>query len=177
VALKVCEICEKLDACVEVKHYEDGELRELSLCAACAHKHGLKLPSSLADFLLETTLQDVAAQAVPLVEGTADPSVRCPVCRMRLLDFRNTGRLGCPECYLAFGEMLEPMLVGMHRSLSYKGAVPSGIGKHAARLEQALQAAVVQENFEEAAILRDQLRASQGVSLGQQREFWFDEAP
>ncbi|MFU8780964.1 MAG: UvrB/UvrC motif-containing protein [Kiritimatiellia bacterium] len=172
--MKACEICEKVEACVEVKHYEDGELRELSLCADCAQKHGLKLPASLADFLLETTLQDVAAKTPPLDAGV-DPSFRCPACRMRLLDFRNSGRLGCPECYLAFGEMLEPMLMGMHRSLAYQGAVPSGISKHAGRLEQALQEAVAREDFEEAARLRDQLREVQDVAQGKQREFWFEE--
>lgn len=173
--MKVCEICEKVESCVEVKHYENGEFRELSLCAACAQEHGLQLPTNLANLLLETTLKE-AAESVPLaLSEDTEVLRRCPVCRMRLSDFRRTGRLGCGGCYEAWGDVIEPMLLGMHRSLSYEGAFPVSDPDTTGRLQQALIEAVAQENFEEAARLRDRLREAQMLVETRQGEFLFDE--
>lgn len=172
--MNLCEICEKVEACVEVKHYEDGVLRELSLCAACAQQHGLNLPPNLADLLLETTLQDVSAMADDAGVGRgADATRRCPSCGMRIADFRKTGRLGCPDCYTAWPDVLEPMLMGMHRSLVYKGPSPSVCTAAPVDLEQALQAAVAREDYEAAARLRDRMRDVQHDRTEQQKEFLF----
>lgn len=173
--MKVCEICEETEACVEVKRYENGELRELSLCAQCAQKHGLELPANLADLLLESALGEVSS-APKGVATMSERNRRCPVCRMRLSDFRKTGRLGCPACYTAWADELEPMLIGMHRSLDYKGAMPNCGRVDAEDLEQALEKAVIREDYEEAGRLRDVIRRRQSRQDVQQGEFSFDES-
>ena len=172
--MKLCEICEDTEACVEVKRYENGELRALSLCAACAQKHGLELPANLADLLLKSTLAEVTN--TPKDELTpAEKTHRCPVCRMRLADFRKTGRLGCPACYTAWIDTLEPMLMGMHRSLAYKGASPSGSDADTEGVKQALLEAIAREDYEEAARLRDRIRGAESRQDIEQGEFSFDE--
>lgn len=173
--MKVCEICEKTEACVEVKHYENGQFRELNLCAACAQSHGLNLPANLADVLLESALQEISEPAVENPDGE-DASRRCPACNMRLVDFRKSGRLGCSECYAAWQDVLEPMLMGMHRSLFYTGEPPAGLAGNAAVLQKELMDAIAREDYEEAAHLRDCLRDVQEVTEGRQGEFSFNEA-
>lgn len=173
--LKVCEICEETEACVEVKRYEDGELRELSLCSACAQKHGLALPENLADLLLESTLEKVASSAKGSA-GASDGTRRCPACQLRLADFRKTGRLGCPGCYTAWEDVLEPMLLGMHRSLVYQGAAPAGNALDSESLQQALLEAVAREDYEEAARLRDRIQRVPRADNEKQGEFLFDES-
>ena len=173
--MKVCEICEVAEACVEVKHYESGEMRELSLCAACAQKNGVVLPDNLADLLLENTLEEVSAVAKKS-RSAAEVTRRCPVCQLRLAAFRKTGRLGCPACYTAWEDVLEPMLLGMHRSLEYKGTLPASSSLDPAGLQQALLQAVASEDYEEAARLRDQIRRAQQEDNVEQGEFTFDES-
>jgi len=174
-SLKICEICEKVEACVEVKHYENGVLRELALCEDCAQAHGLNLPFNLADLLLETTLQEVVAGPGDVAAAGSDAARCCAKCRMRLVDFRKTGRLGCPACYHAWPDVLEPMLMGMHRSLAYKGVLAPSAAGDVEVLERALQDAVRREDYEEAARLRDRVRSAADVISGKQREFLFDE--
>ena len=173
--MKVCEICEQVEACVEVKHFENGELRELSLCAACAQAHGLNLPPNLADLLLESTLQEVAA--VPAEADAGGGEQRCPACGLDVLAFRKSGRLGCSQCYQALGDVLEPLLLGMHRSLTYRGTLPVGAVEDPRTLQAALREAVLQEDYETAARLRDRIRAvcAKDVLPEKQREFLFDE--
>jgi protein arginine kinase activator len=88
---------------------------------------------------------------------------------MKQSDFKKNGRLGCPACYSAFEEELAPMLKAMHRQVRHVGKVPphspppeAGATDNAAervRLQRLLDAAVAREAFEEAARLRDQIRA------------------
>lgn len=174
--MKVCEICEQAEACVEVKHYEHGELRVLCLCADCAQAHGLQVPANLADLLLESTLQ--AVEQSPPETDTAEKGLLCGGCGMHLRDFRKSGRLGCPVCYQAFATVLEPMLMGMHRSLQYHGSLEAVAIETPERLAAALQEAVLHEDYETAARLRDRIRSAAGQDRleGQQREFWFDES-
>jgi len=173
--VKICEICEEVEACVEVKRYENGALRELSLCAHCAQKHGLALPENLADLLLESTLDEVSGLSKNDSKTVSDKGRRCPVCGMHLRDFRKTGRLGCPACYAAWEDVLDPMLLGMHRSLVYKGQVPVSGSQDTKRLEHALADAVSREDYEEAARLRDRIRGMQEEQDCRQEEFSFDE--
>lgn len=174
--MKICEICEKTEACVEVKRYENGEMRELSLCAHCAQKNGLSLPPNLADLLLDSTLSEVAASSAEEGLVPSNAVTRCPLCRMRLSTFRKTGRLGCPACYTAWCDVLEPMLIGMHHSDAYKGTIPTSQGTNTEPLKQALAAAVAREDYEEAARLRDQIRETEeGAKDVRQEEFSFDE--
>ena len=174
--LKVCEICEDTEACIEVKHYENGEFRELSLCADCAQKHGLALPGNLTDLLLESTLKEVKASPPDVSVSASEIMRRCPVCRLRLSDFHKTGRLGCAACYDAWADVLEPMLLGMHRSLVYKGSTPYQAPGETGGIRQALLQAVACEDYEEAARLRDCLRREEIGRDAKQGEFSFDES-
>ena len=81
-------------------------------------------------------------------------------------DFRDTGRLGCAECYQAFGDHLRDLLRRFHGSSQHVGErylVPGVNGEASARsqlldLRDQLRRAVENENFELAAELRDQIR-------------------
>ena len=87
---------------------------------------------------------------------------------MRRADFRKTGRLGCADCYEAFAEELGPMLHNMHRANQHTGKIPARESKRvqstaeAAALRKALEKAITEENFEEAAQLRDRIAALAG---------------
>jgi protein arginine kinase activator len=87
----------------------------------------------------------------------------CPQCGFTQPDFKKTGRLGCPQCYVTFSEGLGVILKDMHKGVSHKGKVPSRAARTEAfqsklkSLHVELQAAVQSENYEVAASLRDQI--------------------
>jgi protein arginine kinase activator len=110
----------------------------------------------LADFIQ-------AVQQKQLLAGSE--SWRCTFCNSTLRDFRNTSRLGCAYCYGAFEVKIRDLLRGVHGTSKHQGkryhppaqAVEEGASV-ATELRTRLRRAVEQEQFEEAAKLRDQLK-------------------
>lgn len=91
--------------------------------------------------------------------------VVCPRCHTTLSQFTKTGHLGCPGCYEAFREQLQPMLLQIHGRVQHAGRQPlctEDAQRTRTRQEQLtrlMEQAVALEDFETAAQLRDQLRA------------------
>lgn len=89
----------------------------------------------------------------------------CPVCRTRLSELAKTGKAGCSNCYTVFRPQLEYMLGRIHANTQHTGKVSESAGerlklkKEIESLKQALQAAIAGQNFEQAAVLRDQIKA------------------
>lgn len=158
-----CQICKTNEATVHFKQAIDGEVRELNCCQTCAAKNGFDVqsPMALTDFLFGLGMQDA---------GGDEPDDRvCAACGLTRAAFRKTSRLGCARCYEAFADELAPMLQDMHRAAEHAGKVPATarVSAEAAALQKAMERAVAEEDFEEAAKLRDRLRDMrlQGQSL------------
>ncbi len=89
----------------------------------------------------------------------------CPVCQTRLSEVAKTGKAGCSECYTVFRPQLEYMLGRIHANTQHTGKVSESAGarlklqKEIETLKSALQAAVEGQNFEQAAVLRDKIKA------------------
>ena len=87
----------------------------------------------------------------------------CPGCGFAFDDLKKTGRLGCSQCYQFFRSEIKNNLGGMHVGTSHSGRVPEGMleaFEHRQRLEQLQQEmneAISDENYEKAAGLRDQI--------------------
>lgn len=149
-----CQICKTNEATVHFKQAIEGEVRELNCCQDCAAKNGFDMqsPMALTDFLFGLGMQDA---------GGDDPDDRvCATCGLTRAVFRKTSRLGCARCYETFAEELAPMLQDMHRAAEHAGKVPATarVSAEAAALQKAMERAVAEEDFEEAAKLRDRLR-------------------
>ena len=93
----------------------------------------------------------------------------CPQCSWRESQLNSSGRLGCENCYKVFSSLLNDALKKMHHGSSHVGKHPSGKGTELgalhcelARLQKRLQQAIAEENYEEAAILRDKIRSKEG---------------
>ncbi len=104
-----------------------------------------------------------------------EPSAQCPVCGYQFSLFKQTGRLGCPKCYESFSAMLEPVLATVHGNARHvedttpalqppgpdtdvKKTDPTETDPALEELRRRLQRAIAQEQFEEAARLRDEIR-------------------
>lgn len=68
-------------------------------------------------------------------------------------------RMGCEHCYKVFENELQPMLAMMHKNFQHKGKVPQNakVAISVERLEQDLNAAIEVQDFEKAAVIRDNI--------------------
>ena len=95
----------------------------------------------------------------------------CPECGMSWDDFQRNGFLGCDACYDHFKDALPPLMQRLHSDAaetipaeaSAAEAEPVSAKAH---LESELQRAIAAENFEEAAQLRDAIRALEAAENG-----------
>ena len=62
--------------------------------------------------------------------------VQCPRCGLLYSAFKETGRLGCAECYTAFQFQLRPLLRRIHGDTRHRGKVPTRDGEGLSRTRQ-----------------------------------------
>ncbi len=155
-----CDVCKKGEATVHLTQIIAGKMQKIDLCEECANEKGVSDP---VGFSLTELLTGLSPTEAPVAAPANERC--CPVCEMTQSNFKKVGRLGCPQCYETFAELLAPMLKGMHKGERHIGKTPPGHSDVAAdeerlkRLRQDLAQAVKDENFEAAAHLRDQVRA------------------
>jgi len=158
----MCDHCHERDAVVHLTQIVENAVTQLHLCEKCAAAKGIETTIAvpkhpLGDFLLAVQHPSTAA---------AGDQARCAYCETTLRDFRASGRLGCAHCYTAFEGALRELLRrvqggAQHAGRDYTAPVVEGNDQNAAlaSLRAQLQQAVVAEEFEAAAALRDQIRA------------------
>jgi protein arginine kinase activator len=153
-----CDVCQSKEATVFLTQIVEGKMQKVNLCEGCSKEKGVNDPTgfALADLLLGLgAAQEIEKNPV---------GNRCPVCGFSQADFKKTGRLGCSACYDAFAEGLSGMLKNMHRGSIHTGKVPARLAvarrrsQELSSLQAALEKAVKEEHFEEAASLRDKIR-------------------
>jgi protein arginine kinase activator len=153
-----CQVCSK-PATVHLTNLVHGQKQVTHLCQSCAEQQHLIQQDELN---LPALLQALIGQHVG--RWTDDLArLACPSCGIKYMEFRNSGRLGCPHDYDVFRAGLEPLLQRIHRSGRHTGKSPrhrDGGARPAELLDlrRRLRAAVEAEAYEEAAQLRDLLR-------------------
>lgn len=177
-SVKKCEIC-SAPASVFVTRILNAQTTEMALCKRCAKERGILDPSAfdLAEKLFPTlstgtatSPSDLTAQSQSTATAAVSnqPLTKCPTCGFTLEDFKSIGRLGCSNCYNVFMEEILPML-----DLSpLDSPTPASLGHESVHvsnearehmelsmLEEKIQQAIHQENYEEAAKLRDAINA------------------
>ncbi len=161
----LCERCKKKTATVHMARIINGMKVETHLCDQCASEAYTENPISFQD-IFQGLLNIVNNSAKPQKGETgAGEALACPSCGMTYEQFRRNGKFGCSRCYDTFGAQLDGTLKSIHGSNVHKGKIPLKSGKNYRmkkekdELKQKLKAAIEKEEFEEAALLRDKIRA------------------
>jgi protein arginine kinase activator len=143
-----CDSCQE-KATVFYTQVADGKLKKFVLCEACAQAKGITNPEGL---LMAEELLGAAPQKTGSTElGPFEPQDKCDGCGFTLEDFRKVGRLGCPDCYRTFAQEINQRLPTMH-----KGHIKQQALRHElSNLTRKLETAVLEENYEVAAKIRD----------------------
>jgi protein arginine kinase activator len=157
----LCCLCKKKEATVHLTQIAEEKMQKVDLCEDCAKEKGVTEGAfSMADMLLGLGV------AQELEEATGGVELKCPQCGFTQADFKKAGRLGCAHCYDTFAEGLEGLLKSMHKGVRHKGKVPlalrgsQGLKEKIATLQKRLDKAVEDEDFEQAAQVRDEIRAA-----------------
>lgn len=156
-----CQKCGKYDATTHITEIVNGIKREVYLCPQCAGKDaGLGFYSGLGN-QFESFFSSLWSNSS---SSTLPSAKQCPLCGNTLSAIQKRGRLGCSECYKTFYDFLLRPLKGIHGSTKHTGKVPKRAGKTISkhneidRLKDELNRLILDQNFEQAAVLRDKIK-------------------
>src|SRR5450432_1018263 len=159
---KMCSICKEKPATLFLSNISaDNKKQDLDLCDACAKAKGIDSMTGFSVADADISLGLGAAQEVEQAVGT---NLKCPRCGFSQVDFKKSGRLGCPECYKTFAEGLGGLLKTMHKGTRHTGKAPEALrvsrenSDRLKTLQKKLNKAIEAEDFEQAAQLRDELK-------------------
>jgi protein arginine kinase activator len=157
-----CQFCSN-PATVHLTDIVHKQKREMHLCDSCAREKNL-IPDAPQELNVPAVLQLVLGSLPAPARSPAADAV-CPECGTPYAHFKAQGRLGCPHDYEAFRPLLEPLVERVqNNAVRHTGKVPRRHRRRMLRarrveLEAQLRSAVAGERYEEAARLRDSIRA------------------
>ncbi|MBR5218226.1 MAG: UvrB/UvrC motif-containing protein [Clostridia bacterium] len=155
----LCERCGKNTANVYISQTVNGHKTEMHVCKTCASQLGYTaMPKTMGmDFF--NILSPVSSAPV---KGA------CPGCGETYEQYKATRLFGCDKCYTHFSALAEPILKKVHGATEHTGKLP---GKADAKLKtkreidslrRTLREAVLNEEYEKAAELRDKIKQLEG---------------
>lgn len=154
----LCSICKQKQATLHLTKIIGDKMHKIDLCEDCARKQGFTDGTiDVADFLFGLETPEAS-------EKEKSSELKCPACGYTQSHLKKAGRLGCPECYNTFAEGLEGILKSMHKGSRHVGKVPraqqSGktVAEKIKKLQEELERAVAIEDYERAAVLRDEIK-------------------
>ncbi len=157
----LCEKCHKNTATTHIRTVINGVVTEKNLCGYCAAAEGYSKFSnnSFASMLASMFGSELATGNIK--------EIRCDCCGTAFSDIAETGKMGCSKCYETFNSKLIPYLRRVHGTTEHIGkrlggktaelvavSEESKIDNLRAQLLDAIKA----EEFEKAAVLRDEIR-------------------
>lgn len=157
----LCDLCKQKVATVHLTEIIEGKTKKIDLCEECSKAKGVDDPTG---FSLVNLLMGLGAAQEPEGTSTGGQGVSCPACGFTQADFKKTGRLGCADCYQAFAEGLDGLLKTMHKGTRHVGKVPRSqrlgrdLEERVRSLQKRLEKAVNEEDYEQAAVLRDEIK-------------------
>lgn len=173
----MCEDCGVRAATFHLMTIINGEKVERNLCSVCMAKHQKQIPGM--DFSnLAGILNSILENKVGQDKNEVDPEVAqitCEQCGMTYGDFQKCGMLGCANCYKAFRTPMSALLQRIHGNTQHAGRIPDGVHSGVSirinidRLKQKLKTAIADEEYEQAAKIRDAIRAL-NIQLERQKE-------
>ena len=146
--MKLCDECGINPANIHLTQIMQNETQISHLCEECAKKKGISV-----------SIQEEPAESEQQ-ESKIDKT--CKRCGCTFSQFRSKGWLGCSDCYTAFEKEIDEILIQMHGSLVHKGkrytmhsGTPQALNGEMKRLRHELAIAIKNEEFEQAATIRD----------------------
>lgn len=151
-----CDGCGEHAGHVRIYQTKGTDFSELWLCASCAARLGVEEE-------VPAFAPTVGELLGALVGGGGSRS--CPECGTRFRTIRQTGRVGCAECYRTFRSRIQHLLEQAGLSDPHAGRFPARLGSFKRlivdreSLREKLRVALDDEDYEGAAAIRDRMKA------------------
>lgn len=173
----VCQKCGIRTATVHLTNIINGTKSELHLCEGCAREK--------ESIMVKMGVNDLMSGFFGIKPQDDRKTLQCEFCGSTQKDISKRGKAGCEHCYEVFGEYLIPIIRKVHGTDTHAGKQPeyqeeAGSGAdiekpvmkaaestapskndtllQLERLEQEMKEAIGQEDYEKAALLRDQIK-------------------
>ncbi len=165
--LVTCEACGEEPATIHLLRAVDGAVSHTHLCPSCAEEMAEQSDGLALVLAVPSALRNLVRQ-VPNPEPVAPVTAKdgdgfCSVCGTTLTDIKESGLVGCANCYQVFADYLEKTLPAGTGAAEHMGKIPhrgpesDNLRHEIMRLERMLRELVECERFEEAAGVRDRL--------------------
>ncbi len=162
-----CERCHQQPATVHMQQFANGQKTEIHLCTDCASQMDMHVTfdnffQGFLDAFFNSQNKSVSSESMQV------KMIKCDTCGLTYDGFKNTGRLGCANCYETFKTELNALLKNIQGSSQHQGKFPKKAGsqllakRHIKNLKFQLTKAIESEEFETAAKLRDEIRELEG---------------
>lgn len=182
----LCEKCNKNPATFHYTEVVNGVKNEHHLCGECAAETDVSYYSSFFnnnENFTRLISGILGSKGIVTDNGKTGPetNVVCPRCRMTYDEFVNNSRFGCPECYDVFGILISDKIKKIQGSDNHIGKHPMKYGdvdkimleekdntdskvvhKEIDILKKKLKAALDEEDYMEAARIRDLIAELKG---------------
>jgi protein arginine kinase activator len=168
----LCEKCKNKQATVHVTKVINNQKSEQWLCIDCARKEHA-FPIELEGVVsVDSLLKGFFGAAQVAVPDPQAENVVCPVCGMTMAKLAECGRFGCNSCYNVFGDAILRTIKHVHGRKRHVGKLPKrasgalGLKRKLLDLRVKLEAHVLNEEYEEAVKLRDEIRSLEKEIIG-----------
>lgn len=153
----LCDKCKKNNATVHTSYNINGDVYESHLCADCAKNSELRNFDSNIDSFFSDMISNFYD---PVSEIRRE--LTCSNCGTHLSEFKESGRLGCPECYKTFKKYIDQLIANVQYGEIHTGKYVEELSdrdKKVVDLQLKLKRAVEEENYELASEIKKQIQA------------------
>lgn len=164
-----CQECHERPATLHFTKVVNGNKSEIHVCEQCAKEKGYisdeEEAYSLHDLLSGLFNFESSSITGNKSNNFVTKGLTCDKCGMSYQEFTQVGKFGCAECYHTFSEHLNPIFRRVHSgNTTHDGKIPKRIGtdihyrKLVRDLRSELHQLIVDEEFEQAAQVRDKIK-------------------
>lgn len=163
----MCDECGIRPATIRLMSIAEGEKIVRNLCAHCLADVKKTLPDLDLSGLDGVLASLIAATKKMGISSQPEINIICEHCGTTYEQFQKIGLLGCAGCYQAFHDELAALLGRIHGRTQHvgrrPGAHPAEVGQRVSvhALRQQLRRAIAEEDYEQAAVLRDRIKGLQ----------------
>jgi protein arginine kinase activator len=168
----ICQECNERPATFHFTKVINGEKTEVHICEHCAKKNSeLFMLNVNTGFSLNNLLTGLLNMESSITKAEhnvfkSEDVLKCERCNMTFHEFKKIGRFGCSNCYHTFKSYITPILRRVHGGNTvHAGKIPERIGgdihlrKQIEELKNKIHDFILQEEFEQAAEVRDEIRS------------------
>ncbi len=166
----LCSNCNKNEANFHYTQVVNGKYTQAHLCSECASKLGYLNKGFNNGFGFSDILSEFFGLGSPNT-ATALKKI-CSNCNTGIDEFLKSGIAGCEKCYDEFSEAVEKILSDIQPSATHSGSISGEKGEKISKknkletLKEDLKRAVIEERYEDAAKIRDEIKLEEDKAKG-----------